>query len=78
MNNRINSRNLPKCIKQLAKEGYTIDIEHSNKLIRITLEELVMELSVFKSALRGEDKIAFDKIPEYIRIPRGSGWRWTL
>ena len=36
--NRINSRNLPKCIEQLAKEGYTIDIEHSNRLIRITCE----------------------------------------
>ncbi len=27
---------------------------------RMLLEEIVMELSVFKRALRGEDKIAFD------------------
>ena len=38
MNHRINSRNLPKCIEQLAKEGYTIGIEHSNKFVRITCE----------------------------------------
>ncbi|MDO8727982.1 MAG: hypothetical protein Q7J35_18170 [Candidatus Methanoperedens sp.] len=38
MNHRINSRNLPKCIEQLAKEGYAIDIEHCKKLIRITYE----------------------------------------
>ena len=38
MNNRINSRSLPLCIKQLAKEGYIIDIEYSNKLVRVTCE----------------------------------------
>ena len=38
MNNRINSRNLPLWIKQLAKEGYIIDIEYSNKLVRVTCE----------------------------------------
>jgi len=38
MNHRINSRNIPKCIEQLAKEGYTIDMEHSNKIVRITCE----------------------------------------
>ncbi len=36
MNARINSRNLPLCIQRLAKEGYTIDIECSKKLVRIT------------------------------------------
>ncbi len=29
---------------------------------RMLLEEIVMELSVFKRALRGEDKIAFDNL----------------
>ncbi len=29
---------------------------------RTLLEEIVMELSVFRRALRGEDKIAFDSI----------------
>ncbi len=38
MNHRINSRHLPHCIERLVDEGYTIDIEHSNKLIRITCE----------------------------------------
>jgi hypothetical protein len=36
MNTRINSRSLPLCIKQLAKEGFIIDIEYSNKLVRVT------------------------------------------
>jgi hypothetical protein len=38
MNHRFNSRSLPFCIKQLANEGYTISIEHSNRLVRITCE----------------------------------------
>ncbi len=38
MNHRINSRYLPLCIKRLADEGYTIDIEYSNRLVRITCE----------------------------------------
>jgi hypothetical protein len=29
---------------------------------RMLLEEIVMELSVFRRALRGEDKIAFDSL----------------
>jgi hypothetical protein len=29
---------------------------------RMLLEEIVLELSVFKRALRGEDKIAFDSL----------------
>jgi hypothetical protein len=36
MNTHMNSRNLPLCIERLAKEGYTIDIEYSKKLVRIT------------------------------------------
>ncbi|VVB93813.1 Uncharacterised protein [uncultured archaeon] len=36
MNTRINSRTLPLCIERLVKEGYTIDIEYSKKLVRIT------------------------------------------
>jgi len=38
MNHRFNSRNLPLCIERLVEEGYTINIEHSNKLVRITCE----------------------------------------
>ena len=38
MNHRINSRHLPLCIKRLADEGYTIDIEYSRKIVRITCE----------------------------------------
>ena len=38
MNHRINSRYIPLCIKKLADEGYTVDIEYSNKLVRITCE----------------------------------------
>jgi hypothetical protein len=38
MNNRINSRHLQLFIERLVEEGYTINIEHSNKLIRITCE----------------------------------------
>ncbi len=29
---------------------------------RMLLEEIIMELSVFRRALRGEDKVAFDSI----------------
>jgi len=36
MNPRIKSRFLPLCIERLAKEGYTVDIEYSKKLVRIT------------------------------------------
>ncbi len=35
-NTRTNSRFLPLCIERLVKEGYTIDIEYSKKLVRIT------------------------------------------
>jgi hypothetical protein len=38
MNSRVNSRHLPLFIEKLVKEGYTINIEHCNKLIRITCE----------------------------------------
>ena len=38
MNNRINSRGLPICIERLAKGGYTINIQYSNKIVRITCE----------------------------------------
>jgi len=38
MNNRHNSRNLPLFIERLVEEGYTINIGHCNKLIRITCE----------------------------------------
>ena len=34
---------------------------------RMLLEEIVMELSVFKRALRGEDKIAFDNLMKKAR-----------
>jgi hypothetical protein len=36
MNTCINSRTLPLCIERLVKEGYSIDIEYSKKLVRIT------------------------------------------
>ncbi|MCX9073114.1 MAG: hypothetical protein OIN88_00435 [Candidatus Methanoperedens sp.] len=36
MNTGINSRNLPLRIERLAKEGYTIDIKYSKRLVRIT------------------------------------------
>jgi hypothetical protein len=38
MNNRINSHHLPLWIERLVEEGYTINIENSSKLIRITCE----------------------------------------
>jgi len=38
MNNRINPRHLPLWIARLANEGYTINIEYSKKLVRITCE----------------------------------------
>ncbi len=38
MNHRINSRHLPLFIERLAEEGYTVNIEHCKKLIRITCE----------------------------------------
>lgn len=34
---------------------------------RMLLEEIVMELSVFKRALRGEDKAAFDSLMNKVR-----------
>jgi hypothetical protein len=34
--NHFNSRHLPLFIERLVEEEYTINIEHSNKLIRIT------------------------------------------
>lgn len=36
MNHNIKSRSLPKCIERLVEEGYSIDIEYSKKLVRIT------------------------------------------
>ncbi|MBU3966663.1 MAG: hypothetical protein KKG76_04695 [Euryarchaeota archaeon] len=39
MNHHINSRHLPLFIERLVEEGYTINIEHCKKLIRITCEE---------------------------------------
>jgi hypothetical protein len=38
MNHRINPRNLAQCIERLAKKGYTIDVEHCEKHIRISFE----------------------------------------
>ncbi len=38
MNHRFNSRHLPLFIERLAEKGYTINIEHYKKLIRITCE----------------------------------------
>ncbi len=35
---------------------------------RMLLEEIVLELSVFKRALRGEDKVAFDSLMNKARI----------
>ncbi len=39
---------------------------------RMLLEEIVMELSVFKRALRGEDKIAFDSLMNKARAHASS------
>ncbi len=39
---------------------------------RMLLEEIVMELSVFRRALRGEDKIAFDNIMNKARAHASS------
>jgi hypothetical protein len=38
INNHYNSRHLPLFIERLAEEGYTINIEYSKKLVRITCE----------------------------------------
>lgn len=38
MDHRSNSRNLPLCIKRLAEEGFTTNVESSKRLIRITCE----------------------------------------
>ena len=38
MNNSINPHHLPLWIEWLANEGYTINIEYSKKLVRITCE----------------------------------------
>ena len=38
MNNSINPRHLPLWIARLVNEGYTINIEYSKKLVRITCE----------------------------------------
>jgi hypothetical protein len=38
MDHRINPHNLPLCIKRLAEEGFTINIESSKKIIQITCE----------------------------------------
>ncbi len=38
MNHRLNSRSLPLFIERLVEEGYTINIEHCKKLVRITCE----------------------------------------
>jgi hypothetical protein len=39
------------------------------------LEEIVLELSVFKRALPGEDKIAFDSLMNKVRAHASS---WTM
>ncbi len=39
---------------------------------RMLLEEIVMELSVFKRALRGEDEIAFDSLMNKARAHASS------
>ena len=39
---------------------------------RMLLEEIVMELSVFKRALRGEDKVAFDSLMNKARAHASS------
>ncbi len=38
MDHRINPGNLPLCIKRLAEEGFTINVESSKRFIRITCE----------------------------------------
>ncbi len=64
----IDPHSLPLCIKRSAEEGFIMNVESSKKLIRTTCEGDALkisphpvrpDLSVFKRALRGEDKLAF-------------------
>ncbi len=54
MNHRINSRHLPRFIERLANMGRTVPS------LQMMLEGLIEDLSVFRRALRGKDKVAFD------------------
>jgi len=38
MNNQINPRHLPLWLERLAKDGYTVNIQYSKKLVKITCE----------------------------------------